>query len=77
MKYCKNYLGVSCIDGSCPNAIAEELPYEKIKCEDCWRYKGCADCAMPDMDNCPALQIVRLGVDLWRRVLDFFDEQQK
>ena len=50
MRYCKNYCGLACVDGSCPNAIYESCDYaddiglKSIKCEDCWKYKGCTDC---------------------------------
>lgn len=59
-KYCKNYCGLACIDGSCPNAqyeaaderygygIAEDMGLEKTKCKDCYKYKGCSDCINED-----------------------------
>lgn len=55
-KRCKNYVGVACIDGSCPMARAEE--YEeynvppRFNCKDCWYYKGCGDCALYGTDHC-------------------------
>lgn len=54
--YCKSYVGVSCVDGSCPIALREE--YEEAcmpvlyKCEDCWMYKGCEDCALEGTKYC-------------------------
>lgn len=50
MKRCRDYVGVACVDGSCPKANAEE--YEEgcmdviSRCEDCFYYKGCEDCAL-------------------------------
>lgn len=48
MKRCKEYCGVSCIDGTCPKANIEEYVergYDVVtKCDDCSRYKGCEDC---------------------------------
>lgn len=71
-KHCKNYTGVACVDGSCPNAqyesaderygygIAEDMGLEKVKCKDCWRYKGCEDC----YHNTP--EAGRTCPDIWR-----------
>lgn len=44
---CPNYLGLTCVDGSCPNALADEYleyGYEHCTCEECGYYKGCEDC---------------------------------
>lgn len=55
-KRCKDYVGVSCVDGSCPVANAEE--YEErcmdvVKdCNDCHYYKGCEDCALDGTEYC-------------------------
>lgn len=43
-KQCKEYCGVSCIDGNCP--IACNLI---TRCKDCHKYKGCDDCCIPDI----------------------------
>ena len=54
--YCKSYVGVACIDGSCP--IAQRGDHELMsipvlyKCEDCWMYKGCEDCALEGTEMC-------------------------
>lgn len=53
---CKNYVGVACINGSCPMALAEEyaeccMPIIK-KCEKCLFYKGCEDCALSGTEYC-------------------------
>lgn len=60
MKYCSSYVGVSCIDGSCPVANAEEYEerdYDVPRgCRDCGRYKGCEDCYFSSPENaamCP------------------------
>lgn len=48
---CPNYCGRTCVDGSCPNAMAEEYPeygYEHCTCEDCGYYEGCGDCCFAD-----------------------------
>lgn len=53
---CKRYLGVACIDGTCPMALSEE--YEErcmdvIKsCEECHKYRGCEDCAWDGTEQC-------------------------
>ncbi len=46
---CKEYVGVTCVNGGCPNAMADEYPeygYEHCTCEECGYYKGCEDCAL-------------------------------
>lgn len=56
MKRCKDYVGIACVDGSCPKANAEE--YEErcmdvVKnCNDCFYYKGCEDCALSETEYC-------------------------
>ena len=56
MKICKNYVGLSCIDGTCPIANADEYEERGMdvvkKCSDCYRYKGCEDCASYDPKYC-------------------------
>ena len=51
---CVNYCGVTCVNGQCPNILAEI--YEEIErctCEDCAYYRGCKDCCFADKnDNC-------------------------
>lgn len=48
---CPDYCGITCVDGSCPNAMAEEYPeygYEHCTCEECGYYEGCGDCCFAD-----------------------------
>lgn len=49
IKRCPEYIGVSCIDGSCPKANQEEYEEYGIpvvrSCFECSYYRGCADCA--------------------------------
>ena len=56
MKICNNYVGVTCVDGSCPKANWEEYVERGIpvtwKCEDCSYRKGCEDCALCDSEYC-------------------------
>ena len=51
-EYCTDYVGVACIDGSCPIANQEEFAERCMpvirSCSDCGYYEGCADCAMAD-----------------------------
>lgn len=40
---CVNYVGVTCVNGGCPNALANEYSeygYEHCTCEECGYYKG-------------------------------------
>lgn len=56
MKRCKGYVGLACVDGSCPIANMEE--YEErcmdviTKCDNCFYYKGCNDCALLGTEYC-------------------------
>ena len=46
---CVNYVGTTCVNGNCPNILANEYPdygYEHCTCEECGYYKGCDDCAL-------------------------------
>lgn len=53
---CPNYTGVTCVNGSCPNAMADEYPeygYEHCTCDECGYYEGCEDCCFAGEDgNC-------------------------
>jgi len=55
-KRCKEYVGVACVDGSCPKANAEEYAERCMDvisdCDDCFYYKGCEDCALRDTEYC-------------------------
>lgn len=51
---CPDYVGVACINGSCPKALYEDYPeyYDIIPtCETCWFYNGCSDCAFASVDG--------------------------
>ena len=51
--YCHGYIGEACVFGSCPNAIEDEDGHKhRIKCKDCFFYKGCEDCAAPYYGCC-------------------------
>lgn len=57
IKYCDKYVGVRCVDGTCPITLANEYPEiygnDKCTCEDCYAYKGCEDCMfMSDDEGC-------------------------
>ena len=51
------FVGVACIDGSCPIANSVEYLERGIslvrRCEDCHFYTGCAHCVFLDTDDCP------------------------
>lgn len=60
MKRCKSYVGVTCINGSCPNVLRNEDIDEyrdtygttrKQRCDYCEYNEGCVDCAMPEMQS--------------------------
>lgn len=56
MKRCPNYVGVTCVDGSCPKAYADECRERGMdvteNCKECGFYKGCEDCALYDTEYC-------------------------
>lgn len=56
MKRCSNYVGLACVDGSCPVANADiylSRCMEVIKsCNECFYYKGCEDCALAGTEYC-------------------------
>lgn len=55
MEICSQYVGVTCVNGNCPNALAydySEYGYEPCKCEECWHYKGCEDCCWKGREEC-------------------------
>lgn len=52
---CPNYTGVACVNGNCPNALADEFPeygYQHLTCEECGCYKGCDDCCFSYNGKC-------------------------
>lgn len=60
MKRCKYYIGVTCINGSCPNALRNEDievyidiygTKRKQRCDYCGYNEGCIDCAVPQIDG--------------------------
>lgn len=53
MKYCTSYIGVSCVNGTCPNAQEYEEYHKPIPCKECFHYQGCEDCAAPYYGCCP------------------------
>ena len=62
-KRCKAYVGLTCVDGSCPvanynyfidNGMPDiaEIFADTRKCIDCAYYQGCEDCALADTEYC-------------------------
>lgn len=52
-KTCKGYIGVTCVNGNCPVAVAEEQGYYlKMDCANCFYNMGCEDCAAPFYGLC-------------------------
>ena len=53
---CGGYVGVACVDGTCPKANREEYEERGIplvrNCGDCHFYKGCEDCALYETEYC-------------------------
>ena len=56
MRKCKNYVGVTCVNGNCPMANREEYIERDIPviddCDECFYYKSCEDCALADTEYC-------------------------
>lgn len=57
-EYCPDYVGVACVDGTCPIANYEEYAERCMPviscCRDCFYYKGCEDCAI--FDDCDRME---------------------
>ena len=53
---CRGYVGVACVSGYCPVALADEYAergMDVVKyCGGCSCYKGCRDCGLWDMGHC-------------------------
>lgn len=56
MKRCSEYVGLACVDGSCPKANWEEYLERDMdvvrNCKECPFYKGCEDCALSCTKYC-------------------------
>lgn len=56
MKRCGGYVGLACVDGSCPKANAEEYEERCMdvvrNCNQCHFYRGCKDCALNGTEYC-------------------------
>lgn len=56
MEICKRYVGVACVDGSCPMANREEYMERGMptirSCIECHCYRGCEDCALAGTEDC-------------------------
>ena len=56
MDICGGYVGVSCVDGSCPVAnadIYQEYGADVIyNCEDCWLRRDCSTCVHNGTEYC-------------------------
>lgn len=55
-KRCRRYVGVACVDGSCPIARQDEYEERCIpiihNCRECHLYEGCKDCYFFGTENC-------------------------
>lgn len=55
-KICNQYVGITCVDGNCPKALAEEYEERGMdvirSCDECIFYKGCEDCAFYETEYC-------------------------
>lgn len=51
-EYCPDYVGVACVDGTCPKANREKYEERGVpviaSCRGCFYYEGCKDCALAD-----------------------------
>lgn len=51
-KRCVNYVGLACVDGTCPAAWDETRHLKETDCENCFFYRGCVDCALAGTEYC-------------------------
>lgn len=53
---CGRYVGLACVDGSCPVANMEDIAERGMdvvrSCRDCHLYRGCEDCALVGTEYC-------------------------
>jgi len=53
---CKGYVGLACVNGMCPIALANDYPEMGMdvisSCEECSYYNGCLDCAFFNTAYC-------------------------
>lgn len=56
---CKDYVGVVCVNGTCPKAL-EEVPFT-FNCDDCFFNDGCADCALLNTEYCSGQENIEGG----------------
>ena len=56
MKICRDYVGISCVDGTCPMANPPEhmeaARFSRKTCRSCFSYEGCRDCALAGTEYC-------------------------
>lgn len=56
MKRCPNYVGVACVNGTCPKANRDEYDERCMdvisNCKDCFYYEGCIDCVLYHTEQC-------------------------
>ena len=52
MATCPDYVGLACVDGSCPVACADYVAPGIDYCAECYFYEGCTDCALADTEYC-------------------------
>lgn len=67
--YCNNYCGLACVNGTCPNALddldrrSDTDAYamyhldKKVKCNECYEYKGCDDCCFNGTNMCDKTEL--------------------
>lgn len=63
---CKSYVGLACVDGSCPKIDHDEFggyirPIVNSCCE-CGLYYGCEDCYFEGTSECPREEYKGLGI---------------
>lgn len=52
MERCPNYVGLACVDGTCPIANREGYVLTIDDCDKCFYHKGCEDCALEGTEHC-------------------------
>ena len=62
VKRCKSYVGVACVDGTCPMASQDEYEERCIpvirSCRECCLYRGCEDCALEGTQYCDKSEVL-------------------
>lgn len=78
MKKCRNYTGVSCVNGTCPVALIDEHAERGMdiirSCSECHYYEGCDNCIWQDNNACKIREKIMSLIDGYAKRHDLAKE---